>query len=192
MYEECSRAPGRQPLGSATSIFVHQLRWCYFWFATPLCNLAAKESSSCFQTFFQHLPDVLASPASLRGVKLDVRSPHNRAVEMSLGPHCQCRGHEQVGSNSKIIQVKWNRGKKRNVKVPSYVLGPSSDIIKRKKECTKAWLAKTALVDVPPRCLLLGRVVGSKVTPGDIMTCMYRRDIVPKRMPPVFMTIFIL
>ncbi len=52
--------------------------------------------------------------ASVRGVKLDVRSPHDEKTEMSLGPHCQCAGRERCGGISAHIKLGWKRGRKKH------------------------------------------------------------------------------
>ena len=172
---------------------------------------------------------MLGTPACVRGVKLDIREPHDNKTEMTLGPHCQCVTHElfnnDAGSsavnqkkkgssllNQVFFKLKANKKKPAHAgsssdalgdrmfmdtpplyprsivkvssptiyencrfRVPSYAMGPSSDTMKRQRECTKAWLRRKAPADVLPRWVTYIRPTTNKLKAVDL-TSMYRNQ----------------
>jgi hypothetical protein len=156
---------------------------------------------------------MLGTPACVRGVKLDIRVPHDNKTEMTLGPHCQCSTHEQFKTPRVSFKLKANNKKKpahagsssdalggsmfmdtpplypRSIvkvssptiyencrfRVPSYAMGPSSETMKRQRECTKAWLRRKAPADVLPRWVTYIRPTTNKLKAVDL-TSMYRNQ----------------
>lgn len=65
-----------------------------------LCNMVrAFADARLFPTFFAHIPGLLAARPQFRGCALEVLDSSlsaNQAMDMCLGPHCQCVGREEA------------------------------------------------------------------------------------------------